>query len=227
MSDIANNISRLKQELPSTVKLIAVSKTRTVGEILIAYNSGQRAFGENKVQELLAKKDHLPSDIEWHLIGHLQSNKVRLISPFIAMIHSADSFRLLKVIDNEASRAGRIIDCLLQIHIAKEETKFGFSLNEIKEMILSDELGNLKSVRICGVMGMATFTNDENQVRDEFAFLSECFNNLRSGFFNGKEYFREISMGMSGDYKIAISRGSTMIRVGSILFGERSYPVSH
>ena len=224
MADIINNITKLKKELPLSVKLIAVSKTRPVEDILVAFNAGHRIFGENRVQELLSKKDHLPSDIEWHLIGHLQSNKVRFIVPFVSMIHSVDSFKLLKVIDNEAFKIDRMVDCLLQIHIAREETKFGFSMAEINEMLESDDFRNIRSVRICGVMGMATFTDDKNQVKDEFSFLTQCFNSLKSGHFKDAGHFREISMGMSGDYQIAIDMGSTMIRVGSNIFGERSNP---
>ncbi len=221
MADIINNITKIKKELPPSVKLIAVSKTRSVDEILLAYNSGQRLFGENRVQELLSKKDLLPSDIEWHLIGHLQSNKVKFIAPFISMIHSVDSFKLLTVIDKEASSAGRSIDCLLQIHIAREETKFGFSMDEITAMVESDEFKSISSARICGVMGMATFTDDTNLVKDEFSFLANCFKLLKSVYFSDAAYFREISMGMSGDYRIAVAHGSTMVRIGSDIFGER------
>lgn len=224
MSGIANNILKLKKELSSSVKLIAVSKTRPVEDILTAYEAGHKVFGENRVQELLSKKDHLPSDIEWHLIGHLQSNKVKLIVPFVSMIHSVDSFRLLSVIDAEAAKIGRIVNCLLQIHIGIEETKFGFSMNEIDEMIVSEDFRRIKSVHICGVMGMATFTDDDGQVRNEFSLLAKYFNNLKSRYFNEVPYFSEISMGMSGDYKIAVQQGSTMVRIGSSIFGERSRP---
>lgn len=221
MSDIAGNIALIKKEIPASVKLVAVSKTKPVEDIRIAYYSGQKCFGENRVQELLSKKDLLPGDIEWHLIGHLQTNKVKLIVPFISMIESVDTFKLLSVIDNEALKIGRTVNCLFQIHIAKEETKFGFSMEELQERVVSEKLGKLKSVRICGVMGMATFTDDKAQVRDEFIYLAECFNNLKSRYYNRIEYFKEISMGMSGDYKIAIRQGSTIIRIGSHIFGER------
>ena len=223
MPDIANNITSIKKQIPASVKLVAVSKTRSVEDILIAYNSGQKCFGENRVQELLAKKDHLPEDIQWHLIGHLQTNKVKLIVPFINMIESVDSFKLLSVIDDEAFRIGRPVDCLFQIHIAREETKFGFRMSEFSEKDVSAEIGKLKSVRICGVMGMATFTDDEAQVNDEFGYLEKCFNDLKFKFFKSASYFSEISMGMSGDYKIAIQRGSTIIRIGSQIFGERKH----
>ena len=221
MSDIAKNIASIKKQIPASVKLVAVSKTRPVEDILIAYNSGLKCFGENRVQELIAKKDLLPGDIQWHLIGHLQTNKVKQIVPFISMIESVDSFKLLSVIDYEASRIGRPVDCLFQIHIAKEETKFGFSMSEFLEKDVSAEIGKLKLVRICGVMGMATFTDDETQVGNEFGYLKKCFNDLKSKYFKSTSYFNELSMGMSGDYKIAIQRGSTIIRIGSNIFGER------
>ena len=221
MTDIASNISLLKTQIPSSVKLVAVSKTKPVGAILTAYNSGQRYFGENRVQELLNKVDLLPRDIEWHLIGHLQSNKVKYIVPFINMIQSVDSFKLLKNINSEASKINRVVDCLLQIHIASEETKFGFSMKELFEMAESQEFLNIKHVRICGVMGMATFTSDTDQVSKEFRYLTDCFNSLKNRYFTGNHHFKEISMGMSGDYEIAIKEGSTIVRIGSIIFGER------
>lgn len=221
MIDIAKNISDLLTQLPSSVKLVAVSKTRPVSEILIAYNSGQRYFGENKVQELLNKKDLLPPDINWHLIGHLQSNKVKLIVPFISMIQSVDTFRLLTSINSEALKIGRVVDCLLQLHIAKEETKFGFSLNTLSEMIESKEFKNMNNIKVCGVMGMATYTSDTSQVRREFVSLTDSFNFLKNKYFSGDPGFKEISMGMSDDYKIAVQEGCTIVRIGSILFGER------
>ncbi|MDQ1332941.1 MAG: dependent protein [Bacteroidota bacterium] len=221
MSDIVSNILLLKQQLPSYVKLVAVSKTKSVGEILEVYNTGQRIFGENRVQELLSKKELLPQDIEWHLIGHLQSNKVKYIVPFISMIHSVDSFKLLSAIDAEALKNGTKVNCLLQFHIAREETKSGFSPEEVTEMMESEEFRLLRSVRLCGVMGMATYTDDEGQVRNEFRFLTECFKKLKGKYFSADTGFAEISMGMSGDYKIAIEEGSTIIRIGSLIFGER------
>jgi pyridoxal phosphate enzyme (YggS family) len=221
MIDIASNIHLLQSKIPSSVKLVAVSKTMPVSDILIAYNCGQRCFGENRVQELLNKKDLLPDDIEWHLIGHLQSNKVKFIVPFISMIHSVDSLRLLKTINAEALKINRISDCLLQIHIAAEETKFGFSMEELVEIAESHEFTNLSGVRICGVMGMATYTTDEVQVGSEFGYLTDCFYILRNRFFEKSPNFKEISMGMSDDFKIAINKGSTMVRIGSLIFGER------
>ncbi len=221
MTDITANILRLKNELPSDVKMVAVSKTKTTNEILKAYNTGHQIFGENRVQELNEKKEKLPEDIEWHFVGHLQSNKVKYIAPFVNMIESVDSFKLLRIINKEASRNNRVIDCLLQFHIAQEETKFGFNMAELKEMTESEEFSHLNHVRICGVMGMATFTDDHKQVRQEFKCLHEYFNELKNKYFLDQPSFREISMGMSGDYRIAIEEGSTMIRIGSIIFGER------
>ncbi len=221
MSDIVSNISSLKRQIPLSVRLIAVSKTKSVSDILEAYSAGQRAFGENRVQELLSKKEKLPPDVEWHLIGHLQSNKIKYIVPFISMIHSVDSFRLLTAIDEEAGKIKRQIDCLIQFHIAREETKYGFSFKEADEMMGTDEFRNLKNVRICGVMGMATFTDDTSVVRSEFRDLATHFKALKDKYFNRLPYFKELSMGMSGDFLTAIEEGSTMVRIGSIIFGER------
>jgi len=222
VTDISLNISRLKSELPSSVKLVAVSKTKPVNDIIEACNAGQKYFGENRVQELLDKKDHVPADVEWHLIGHLQTNKVKYIVPFISMIQSVDSLKLLNSINNEASKINRVVNCLLQIHIAAEETKYRFSMPEIESIIDGKGFEVLKFVRICGVMGMATFTDDFSQVRKEFSCLREYFKILKAGYFSSEDYFREISMGMSGDYKIALEEGSTMVRLGSLLFGERA-----
>jgi PLP dependent protein len=221
MSSIAENISLFKARLPSSVSLVAVSKTKPVSDIEIAYNTGQRIFGENRVQELLNKKDLLPSDIEWHLIGHLQTNKVKYIVPFVSMIESVDSLKLLFYIDSEAQKINRVIDCLLQLHIAREETKFGFSMCDLSDFLQKEDVTLLKNLRICGVMGMATFTSDKDQVKKEFAFLRKCFNSLKDSFFKESSDFRQISMGMSGDYELAIAEGSTMVRIGSLIFGER------
>jgi pyridoxal phosphate enzyme (YggS family) len=227
MSEISANIFSLKKSLPPSVRVIAVSKTRSVAEIMEAYNSGQRCFGENRVQEILNKKDLLPADIEWHLIGHLQRNKVRYIVPVVSMIQSVDTRRLLETIDDEARKTDRVINVLLQVHIATEETKYGFSREELEEMLASTEYRNLMNVRICGVMGMATFTLDRVQVGSEFRNLANIFKDLKSRYFSSYDYFREISMGMSGDYEIAVKEGSTMIRIGSLIFGNgRSTPVS-
>ena len=222
MSDIGSNILLIKQVLPAHVKLVAVSKTRSVSEIMLAYDSGQRSFGENRVQELLAKKELLPRDIEWHLIGHLQRNKVKFIVPFISLIQSVDSYKLLASVNEEASKIGRVVDCLLQIHIAQEDTKFGFDKSETEAMIQSPEFIKLQFVRICGVMGMATYTTDTVQVSKEFRSLADIFTVLKNKYFPQDSNFREISMGMSGDYETAVAVGSTLVRIGSLLFGERA-----
>lgn len=222
MAGIVANLIHLKRQLPSTVKLVAVSKTHTVSEILEAYNAGHRLFGENRVQEIISKKDMLPSDIEWHLIGHLQSNKVKFIVPFISMIESVDSVKLLRLIDDEAVKTGRVVECLLQVHIANEETKFGFSADELIELSARGEFANLNGVKLAGLMGMATFTDDIAQVKKEFSELSDCFSQLKSQYFTDNINFKEISMGMSGDYITAIESGSTIVRIGSLIFGERN-----
>jgi PLP dependent protein len=221
MSGIAENLNLLKSQIPLSVKLVAVSKTKPVSDIMAAYVTGQRIFGENRVQELIEKKDHLPNDIEWHLIGHLQRNKVKLVVPFIKMIQSVDTFRLLQNINSEAMKIDRTIDCLLQMHIATEETKFGFSYDEIDEMLNSSEYNELKHVRICGLMGIASFTDDNEQIKSEFSYLADCFRKLKNRYFVSVDWFSELSMGMSGDYKIAIENGSTIVRLGSIIFGTR------
>ena len=221
MTAIFNNIIAVRKQLPEEVKLVAVSKTRTIDEILEAYNAGQRLFGENRVAELISKIDRLPADIQWHMIGHLQTNKVKSIIPFVSLIHSVDSFRLLSVINSEAAKAGRITDCLLQFYIASEETKFGFSIEEAVEMFGRKEFRDLANVRIRGVMGMATFTDDQEKVRNEFSKLREYFSLLKDKYFTWRPDFNEISMGMSGDFRIAVEEGSTMVRIGSLIFGER------
>jgi PLP dependent protein len=222
MIDIESNISLLKYQIPQSVKIVAVSKNRSVPEIMAAYNTGHRIFGENRVQELLGKKDQLPSDIEWHLIGHLQSNKVKYIVPFIRMIESVDSAKLLSVINSEAGKEGRTIDCLLQFHIAKEETKYGFNEEEVFHLLESEDLNRLTNIRICGVMGMATFTSNMNIVRAEFRSLKNLFDNLKRKYFSGYQVFKEISIGMSGDYSIAVDEGSTIVRIGSLIFDKRN-----
>jgi pyridoxal phosphate enzyme (YggS family) len=218
---VQSNLKEIKDSLPEGVTLVAVSKTKPVEEIMKAYNSGQRIFGENRVQEIISKKDLLPQDIEWHLIGHLQTNKVKFVVPFISMIHSVDSERLLKTINNEAGMINRVIDVLVQFHIALESSKFGFSYEEAETLISSGLLMELKNIRVCGVMGMATFTDNIDLVRKEFRTLNGYFNRLKSRFFQNNENFNEISMGMSDDYHIAIEEGSTMVRVGSSIFGKR------
>jgi pyridoxal phosphate enzyme (YggS family) len=221
MSGITGNITFIRKEIPANVKLVAVSKTRPVDDIMEAYNAGQRCFGENRVQEILNKKDLLPSDIEWHLIGHLQTNKVKEVVPYISMIQSVDSYKLLNIINSESQKANRIVDCLLQMHIADEETKFGFRFNDVCAVLESDEFKALKNVKVCGLMGMATYTSDTGQIRKEFNYLASCFRTLKSRFFTDIQSFKEISMGMSGDYELAVDSGSTIVRIGSLIFGAR------
>ena len=220
---VKENLASVKSRIPTGVKLVAVSKTKPIEAIMEAYGAGQVVFGENKPQELTQKWNLLPKDIEWHMIGHLQTNKVKYIAPFVSLIHSVDSVRLLATVDKEAAKNGRVIDCLFQQHIAKEETKFGFSTEELEEFLSSGELAQYPNVRIVGVMGMATFTEDESIVRQEFRELRESFVRIKQQFFAEADYFKEISMGMSDDYQIAIEEGSTLVRVGSAIFGERSY----
>jgi pyridoxal phosphate enzyme (YggS family) len=218
---IVKNLVNVQDSLLKNVKLIAVSKTKPASDIQTLYDAGQRAFGENKVQELVEKYEVLPKDIEWHLIGHLQSNKVKYIAPFVHLIHGVDSFKLLKEINKEGVKCKRIIPCLLQFHIAQEETKFGFSFEEAQEMLESNEFVELQHVAIHGVMGMASFTEDENQIHEEFQTLHNFFQLIKSHYFKFNPMFKELSMGMSGDYKIAMEEGSTMVRVGSTIFGSR------
>ena len=208
-------------ELPDHVKLIAVSKTKPVEDIQMLYKEGQRVFGENRAQELKSKYEVLPKDIEWHFIGHLQTNKIKYIAPFVNLIHSLDSFNLLQEIDAHAKKIIRVIPCLLQFYIAQEETKFGFDRAECTEMMESDLFKSLKNIEIVGVMGMATFTDDQQQITREFKALHDHFGFLKSTYFKENSRFREISMGMTDDYQIAIQEGSTMIRIGSAIFGSR------
>jgi pyridoxal phosphate enzyme (YggS family) len=219
---IARNLQQIRSQLLPGVKLVAVSKTRSALEIMEAYDEGQRLFGENRVGELTAKYEQLPGDIEWHLIGHLQTNKVKYIAPFVSLIHSVDSFKLLKVINKEAASCNRIINCLLQFHIAREDSKYGL-VECPPDFLNTPDFQSLENIRICGVMGMATFTDDQQVVRQEFARLKNIFEELKAGFFKESPYFKEISMGMSGDYLLAMEEGSTMVRVGSNIFGERNY----
>jgi PLP dependent protein len=213
-----NNLLRIKNDIPSGVRLVVVSKTVPVETIREVYNTGHRIFGENRAQALIDKQPLLPGDIEWHFIGHLQTNKVKYIVPFISMIHSVDSLKLLKEIDKEAAKHGRIIPCLLQFHIATEETKYGLDLAEAREILGNPDLSALKNVRISGVMGMATYSDDENLVRSEFRNLKQIFEAIKAEYFYNDLNFKEISMGMSGDYKIAIEEGSTIVRIGTAIF---------
>lgn len=220
---ITRNLEEISRSLPQGVKLIAVSKTKPVSDIEEAWQWGQRAFGENKVQELVGKYEALPKDIEWHMIGHLQTNKVKYIVPFVKLIHGVDSGELLAKIDKEAGKIGRVVDCLLQFHIAEEETKFGLSEEEAVILLQSAAYREMKNVRVAGVMGMATFSDDQEQIHKEFRHLKEIFDRLKQRYFSGMDYFKELSMGMSEDYRIAVEEGSTMVRIGSSIFGERNY----
>lgn len=219
---IKENLELYIKETPKHVKLVAVSKTKPINDILVAYDSGQKIFGENKVQELSDKHPQLPGDIQWHFIGHLQSNKVKYIAPFVELIHSVDSLKLLKEINKQAAKNNRTINCLLQFHIATESSKFGLDYEEAKEILCSDAYAQMKNICISGVMGMATFTNEEAKIRAEFKQLKNIFTNLKQHFFKEKDEFKEISMGMSDDYKIAIDEGSTLVRIGSAIFGSRN-----
>lgn len=215
------NVLKVLSELPDDVKLIAVTKKRSVSEILDVYHSGIKDFGENRVQELLQKQPLLPSDVKWHLIGHLQTNKVKYIASFIHLIHSVDSLKLLIEINNQAKRCNRTIECLLQVYIAKEETKFGLDTDELNTILSSSVLKDLQNIRITGLMGMATFSEDLNLIRSEFRSLKGLFNQIKSTYFIDNNYFTQISMGMSSDYHIAIEEGSTIVRIGTALFGKR------
>ncbi len=222
--NIADNLNLLKRELEDTqCRLIAVSKTKPEEMILEAYDSGHKIFGENKVQDLAAKAVNLPQDIEWHMIGHLQRNKVKYIAPFVGMIHSVDSLRLLAEINKQAAKNKRVIDCLLQVHIAEEETKFGLTTDKLTELLNSSELKDLRDIRIAGLMGMATYTDDSSQIRKEFRMLRDLFDQVQSENRAQNIDMRELSMGMTSDYKIAIEEGSTLIRIGTAIFGARNY----
>jgi len=219
---IADNIKSLKKEtVPINVKLIAVSKTKPAEDVQEAYDAGQRLFGENMVQELIEKHEHLPKDIQWHLIGHLQSNKVKYIAPFISMIQSVDSIKLLQEINKHAEKNNRVIDCLLQIYIADEETKFGLGFDEAIELLRLEEYNELKNIRIRGLMGIATNTDNEKQIKEEYYELKTFFDGMKQSFFRKEDSFDTLSMGMSADYKLAIEQGSNMVRLGSTIFGQR------
>ncbi|MBO5810252.1 MAG: YggS family pyridoxal phosphate-dependent enzyme [Bacteroidales bacterium] len=222
---IKENLNIVKATVPSNVTLIAVSKTKPVSDLQEAYDAGQRIFGENKALEMRDKHQALPADIQWHFIGHLQTNKIKYIAPFVTLIHAIDSLSLLEAVNKEAAKNNRIIDCLLQFHIAQEETKFGLDMNEARAMLESESFKNLNNINICGVMGMATFTDNAAQVRDEFKNLKNIFETLKENYFKENDSFKEISMGMSDDYPIAIEEGATMVRVGSKIFGARNYNI--
>ena len=220
---VASEIIRFTDELPANVRLVAVSKFHPVEKLMEAYSAGQRIFGESRVQELVQKAQEMPADVQWHFIGHLQTNKVRALLPHVSLIHSVDSERLLDCIDKEAERIGRTVDVLLQIHVAQEEAKFGFTLQEITQLANSGKLTAMSHVRVVGVMAMATNTDDDAEIRREFAEAHHVFYTLREGCFFGDEHFCELSMGMSDDYRLAIAEGSTMVRIGTTIFGAREY----
>ncbi|MDP4278047.1 MAG: YggS family pyridoxal phosphate-dependent enzyme [Bacteroidota bacterium] len=220
---VTENLNDTLKSLPKGITLVAVSKFHPNESILEAYKAGQRVFGESRVQELIEKQKTLPSDIQWHFIGHLQTNKVKQIIPFVALIHSIDSVRLLSEIDKEAKRIGRVIPCLLQIHVAQEETKFGFSPEECLNLFASGTYIDFRNVKLKGLMGMASLTENASQIRSEFNCLKQCFDQVKQTYFPSDASFRELSMGMSNDYPIAIEEGSTMVRIGSLIFGERVY----
>lgn len=222
---IQENLNIVRATVPSNVTLIAVSKTKPVADLQEAYDAGQRIFGENKALEMRDKYQELPKDIQWHFIGHLQTNKIKYIAPFVTLIHAIDSLSLLEAVNKEAAKNNRVIDCLLQFHIAQEETKFGLDMEEAKSLLESESFKNLENINICGVMGMATFTDDVVQVRNEFKNLKNIFETLKENYFRANDSFKEISMGMSDDYPIAIEEGATMVRVGSKIFGARNYNV--
>lgn len=224
---VEQRLAELKREIPGGCTLIAVSKTQPVEAIMEAYRCGQRVFGENRAQEMARKHEQLPQDIEWHMIGHLQTNKVKYIASFVNLIHSVDSLRLLEEINRQAARANRTIPCLLQVHIAEEETKFGFSPGEILDMVNATNWGTLANVEIRGLMGMATFTDQTPQLRREFKTLRSLFEQLRAQTLPSRVTMKELSMGMSNDYKLAIEEGSTMVRIGTAIFGERKQGAKH
>ena len=221
--EIKENLLKLRSEIPEKVKLVAVSKTKPVETLMEAYNAGQRIFGEHKAQELVEKQAKMPADVRWHFIGHLQTNKVKMLVPVVSMIEAVDSLKLLRNIDKEARKIKRRVPCLLQFHIAEEDTKFGLDVAEADAMLQKVNLSEMTGVQIAGVMGMATYTDDVQQVNREFAHLHQIFDEIKTKYFPNEDSFCEISMGMSGDYKIAIAQGSTMVRIGSLIFGERNY----
>ena len=220
---VAENLQVIKEKVPSNVTLVAVSKTKADEAILEAYQAGHRDFGENKVQDLAAKQERLPADIRWHMIGHLQSNKVKYLAPFVHLLHGVDSLKLLGVINREAEKAGRVIDCLLQIRIALEETKFGLTEEELMLLVRSDAFREMKHIRIRGLMGMATYTENSKQIREEFNHLKRIFDRLKLAQFKNQDSFDQLSCGMSGDYQLAIEEGSNLVRIGSLIFGPRNY----
>ncbi len=220
---VAENLQVIQEKVPSNVTLVAVSKTKPDEAILEAYQAGHRDFGENKVQDLAAKQERLPADIRWHMIGHLQSNKVKYLAPFVHLLHGVDSLKLLGVINREAEKAGRVIDCLLQIRITLEETKFGLTEEELMLLVRSDAFREMKHIRIRGLMGMATYTENSKQIREEFSHLKRIFDRLKLAQFKNQDSFDQLSCGMSGDFQLAIEEGSNLVRIGSLIFGPRNY----
>lgn len=220
---VTENLQLIREKIPAYVTLVAVSKTKPDEAIMEAYKAGHRDFGENKVQDLVAKMERLPADIRWHMIGHLQSNKVKYLASRIHMLHGVDSLKLLGVINREAEKNRRVIDCLLQIRIAAEETKFGLTADELDKLLAAGEFHEMKYVRIRGLMGMATYTENSEQIRQEFRYLKRIFGRLKKEQFKNQDSFDRISCGMSGDYDLAIEEGSNMVRIGSLIFGERNY----
>lgn len=220
---VKENLEKIRQTLADGVRLVAVSKYHPIPDLKEAYDAGQRIFGESHVQELQGKYEALPKDIEWHFIGHLQTNKVKYIAPYISLIHSVDTFKLLNEINKQAQKHSRQIDCLLQLHIAQEETKFGFTPEELTAQLNETNMDQMPGVRIVGIMCMASNTDDEQQIEREFTFARQCYEQIRDRFFADRPYFKELSMGMSGDYQIAQKCGSTLVRVGSSIFGMRNY----
>ena len=219
---IAKNLTQIKSQLPAHVTLVAVSKTKPVADLMEAYTAGQRIFGENKIQEMTEKWEQMPKDIEWHMIGHVQTNKVKFMAEYVSLIHGVDSLKLLQEINKQAKKHNRVIDCLLQIHIAEEETKFGLDEEELNHILSSDDFKSLENIRIVGLMGMATFTENQNQIEKEFNHLKSIFDKLSKIPFTHNLQPNILSMGMSGDYQLAISCGSTMVRIGSSIFGTRN-----
>lgn len=219
MSTIVSKLQNIHGELPDRVTLIAVSKTKPVSDIQEAYNIGQRDFGENKIQEMTSKWEELPKDIRWHMIGHVQTNKVKYMAPYVHLIHAVDSFKLLKEINKQAKKNERTIQCLIQVKIAEEDSKYGLSIEDAKKLLAGTEVTSLTNIKIRGLMGMATFTDQTDQIRSEFEIIKNLFDELK----NEEKGFDTLSIGMSGDYKLAIEQGSTMIRIGSSIFGERNY----
>lgn len=220
---IAEQISRLHQELPEGVSLLAISKYQPIEALQEAYDAGQRMFGENHIQEMAAKAAALPKDIAWHFTGHVQTNKIKYMAPFVSLIHAVDSFRLLREIDKHAAKHERCIDCLLQIHIAQEETKYGLSVDECRQLLANEPWRELQHIRITGLMAMGSNTDDLEQVRNEFRKIKQLFDELKSTYFVDEPSFCQLSEGMTDDYPIAIEEGSTIVRIGSMIFGERKY----